>query len=301
MDLTVSLAVEKVLYRLAILEGGRVALARAFVELPLAIEVLEQEGDKAADGSTIFKDSFGDFLCYEFLELRNTKGLVVPHDCPTCGRAAPESTRLPVPEGPVEPGRPAIIPGSLVCDGCYRKVARAAGSPDQSTLERIKHYFKGEDEEDPVKVGLVEHEIFYHALRLGGQELTHTAIAAQTRLPAAQVKERLERLAARKYIRQGLVPSGDALAYRFPQGLTYPEAHFRRSQGGLSWADETPKSTPLRNLLGSGLIRARPTDSKPIEFPLDAAPAPPAPPPAPKLNIKVKDTRKRGTPRPPSP
>jgi hypothetical protein len=263
---SVAHAVEKVLFRIALSEAGRVPLARLFVELPLALEVLEEEADKAADGTAILKDDWGEYLAYDFPELRGAAAPVPPGDCPTCGA----SRALTV---------DSLSRSGVVCDPCYRAVRRAAQG-EQGTFDRIKHFFKGEDEQDPVKIAFVEHEIFFVALRFGSPELTHTQIAAQTRLPAAQVKERLDRLAGRRYIRQGLTPTGDALAYRFPPGLTYPESLYRRLA-----ADERPPRP------GTGrpapVVRSRPAE------------VPPPAPPAPKLNIVVKDRRDRGSPRPP--
>ena len=280
-ELELSFAVEKVLFRLALLEGGSVPLARAFLELPLALEVLEHEGDKAVDGRAIMKNEWGEFLGYDFPELKVATP-APPSDCPTCGR-------------PTEPAAEGAPRPPLVCEACFRAVKRASSHHDETALERVRHFFKGEDEQDPAKVALVEHEIFWVGLRLGGQDLTHTAIAAQTRLPAAQVKERLERLAARKYIRVGLVPSGDALAYRFPAGLGYPEHLWRRMQGALVVADDSPKPDKATNKgKTTGGFLLRPRDTRP------PADIPPPPPPKPKLDIKVKDVRERGTPRPPT-
>src|SRR5262245_18611875 len=65
-ELAIPLAVEKVLFRLALLEGGTVPIVRAFLELPLALEVLEHEADKCSDGAAILKDEWGEFLGYSF-------------------------------------------------------------------------------------------------------------------------------------------------------------------------------------------------------------------------------------------
>ena len=35
-------------------------------------------------------------------------------------------------------------------------------------------------------------------------------------------------MAARRYIHVGLLPSGDAVGYRFPPTLSYPRAHYQR-------------------------------------------------------------------------
>ena len=255
-ELAIPLAVEKVLFRLALLEGGSVPLVRAFLELPLALEVLEHEADKCSDGAAILKDEWGEFLGYNFPELQAVaaSNSAAPQDCPTCGRPLPESAK---PAPPAE-GQPAPTRGPLVCEPCYRSVRRAAQKHDEGTVDRIKHFFKGEDEQDLHKIALVEHEIFYVAYRLNQRELTHTAIAAQTRLAAAAVKERLDRLAGRRYIRVGLLPSGDALAYRFPPGLTYPESLYRRVHGAVigSTGDETP-AQPKTSAIGAVLARAK--------------------------------------------
>ncbi|MEZ0230289.1 MAG: hypothetical protein ACAI25_16825, partial [Planctomycetota bacterium] len=190
-ELTIALAVEKVLFRLALLEGGSVPIVRAFLELPLALEVLEHEADKVSDGAAILKEEWGEFLGYTFPELQATAATMPapPQDCPTCGRPLPESPKMtPVAEGQTAPGR-----GPLICEPCYRAVRRASQKNDDGYFDRVKHFFKGEEEEQDLhKIALVEHEIVYIAYRLNQRELTHTAIAAQTRLASAQVKERLD-------------------------------------------------------------------------------------------------------------
>lgn len=292
-ELPISLAVEKVLFRLALLEGGRVPIARAFVELPLALEVLELEADKCADGQAVVKDEFDEFLTYAFPELQAAAATLPPPpvDCPTCGRT-------PSPQVRVE-GQPASPRCGIVCDTCYRTIRRLAQRTDESVADRVKQFFTGEEEQDFFKIALVEHEIFFIALRLGMRELTQTTITAQTRLPAVQVKERLDRLAGRRYIRQGLLPSGDALAFRFPQGMTYPEHLYKRILGAVVVnEDATPPSSRLgalapkvRTAFG---IKARPADTRTPDFP---APPPPA---KPKLQIRITDRRDRNAPpRPP--
>src|SRR5690606_12602807 len=103
-------------------------------------------------------------------------------------------------------------------------------SNDAGALDRVKKLFKlGDDEaEDPAKAARVEHEVFFVGLSLGVEQFTHTAIAAQSRLPAQEIKTRLDRMAGRRYINVGLLPSGDAVGYRFPPGLSYPRPHYRR-------------------------------------------------------------------------
>ncbi len=314
-ELTIALAVEKVLFRLALLEGGAVPIVRAFLELPLALEVLEHEADKCSDGAAIMKDEWGEFLGYSFPELQSAAATMPapPQDCPTCGRPLPESPKM---LAPVE-GQPAPSRGPLICEPCYRTVRRASQKHDAGYVDRIKHFFKGEEEEQDLhKIALVEHEILYIAYRLNQKELTHTAIAAQTRLASAQVKERLDRLAGRRYIRVGLLPSGDALAYRFPTGLSYPENLYRRVHGAVianagaedsaaaqAVPDKPPGTARFGGLLARAkqpvtnhIVKARPADRRDVEIddsalttpsgsvpaaPAPAAAVPPPPPPPP--------------------
>lgn len=220
MQLTVAHAVEKVLFRIALREAGVVPLCRVFLELPFALDEVEAAADKVADGVTVVKNEWGEFLSYEFPELMRQQP-VVPATCPTCGGSPPPS--------PTEGGeevRPAIV-----CDACYRGL-RTGGRPqagDISALERMKKLFTSDDEaESPAKAACLEHEVFFIGLSLGVEQFTHTTIAAQSRLPALEIKSRLDRMASRRYIHVGLVPSGDAVGYRFPPGLTYPRVHYAR-------------------------------------------------------------------------
>lgn len=221
MQLTVDHAVEKVLFRLALREGGVVPLCRVFLELPFALHEVEAAADKVADGVAVVKNEWGEFLTYEFPELMRQQ-VVVPATCPTCGGAPPAVAT----EGGQE------VRPSLVCDACYRglRVSARAHSSDGSALDRVKKLFKGGDDEseDPAKLARVEHEVFFIGLSLGVEQFTHTTIAAQSRLPANEIKSRLDRMAARRYIHVGLLPSGDAVGYRFPPGLSYPRAHYGR-------------------------------------------------------------------------
>jgi hypothetical protein len=220
-DFSIPLAVEKVLFRLAVLEGGRVAIARAFVELPLSLEELEKQADKAVDGRVLLKDDFSDVLAYELPEVKS--GGVVPappDDCPMCGGERPRGAEPA--EGPPRP---------LLCDGCYRAIRRVIRSHRESTLSKLKSFWKAPPE-PPEKVAAVEHEIFHVALRLGAGNpsasgVTHTTIAAQSRLSAAVVKDCLERFQLHRYVRFEVSDSG-TFVYRFPQGLVYPESQFRR-------------------------------------------------------------------------
>lgn len=221
MQLTVDHAVEKVLFRLALREGGVVPLCRVFLELPFALHEVEAAADKVADGVAVVKNEWGEFLAYEFPELMRQQ-VVVPATCPTCGGAPPGV--------PTEGGEEVRAP--LVCDACYRglRISARASSNDASALDRVKKLFKISDEEaeEPAKAARVEHEVFFIGLSLGVEQFTHTTIAAQSRLPASEIKTRLDRMAARRYIHVGLLPSGDAVGYRFPSGLCYPKPHYNR-------------------------------------------------------------------------
>ncbi len=219
MSLTIPLAVEKVLFRLALQEGGYVTLARLFLELPLSLEEVEEYADKVVNGYSVRKDEFGEFLAYEFPELQRQMPPATIGDCPGCGGKAPPAPT----EGGVEVRAPAL------CQRCYDKVkGLARHQPDEGVVTKLKSFFKGEEEEDLRKVAEAEHEIFYLGLRLGLEQFTHTTIAAQSRLPSQALKQRLDRMGGRRYIHAGLLPSGDAVAYRFPRGLTYPEPHYDR-------------------------------------------------------------------------
>jgi hypothetical protein len=264
-DFSIPLAVEKVLFRLAVLEGGRVAIARAFVELPLSLEELEKQADKAVDGRVLLKDDFGEVLAYELPEVKSGgTAPAPPDDCPMCGGARRGAQTA---EGGAPPERP------LLCDGCYRAVWRGLRSHRESTLSKLKSFWKAPPE-PPEKVAAVEHEIFHVALRLGagdpsGPGVTHTTIAAQSRLSAAVVKDCLERFQLRRYVRFEVSDSG-TFVYRFPQGLVYSESQFRRFRDDDS---------------GRVVLEPRPAPTS----------EPPAKPgePAKDLKIVVKDKRQR--------
>lgn len=267
MQLTAAHAVEKVLFRLALREGGVVPLCRAFLELPFSMHEVELAADKVSDGVSVVKNEWGEFLTYEFPELMRQQP-VVPATCPTCGG--------PPPPAPTEGGKE--LRAALVCDGCYRGLRTGAriGSGDSSALSKVKKLFSsgaGEDEvEDPAKAARIEHELFFIALSLGVEQFTHTTIAAQSRLPSSELKARLDRMAARRYIHVGLLPSGDAVAYKLPTNLTYPRAHYAR-------IGDAPSSAP------TGKIRGLQVTPAPEE------PRPPAPPP---IKIVVTPKGKRG-------
>lgn len=216
--LTIPLAIEKVLYRLALLDQGIVPIARAFVELPISVEEVEEYADRIADGTAVLKNEWGEYLVYEFPELQRQMP-APPEDCPTCGGEQPTQV--------TEAGE--VVRRPLLCDTCYEKLKKLHRvEPEDGMLEKFKGWFVGEQEENFVQIARVEHEIFFLGVRSGVEQLTHTTLAAQSRLPSSQIKERLDRMAARRYIQVGLLPSGDAVAYSFPTGLTYPQTHYRR-------------------------------------------------------------------------
>lgn len=250
MQLTVDHAVEKVLFRLALREGGVVPLCRVFLELPFALHEVEAAADKVADGVAVVKNEWGEFLTYEFPELMRQQ-VVVPATCPTCGGAPPA-----VPTEGGQEVRPAFV-----CDACYRglRIGARAQSNDGGALDRVKKLFKGGDEEteDSAKAARVEHEVFFIGLSLGVEQFTHTTIAAQSRLPANEIKSRLDRMAARRYIHVGLLPSGDAVGYRFPPGLSYPRVHYARIADPPG-SDRTPGTGKLRGLQVTPVDEAEP-------------------------------------------
>ena len=269
-QVTLPLAVEKAMYRLALQDGGAVPIARLFLELPLSIEEVEQYADRVADGQAVVKNEWGEFLTYEFPELMR-QALVAPSDCPTCGGDAPSA--------PTDGGEE--VRASLLCDACYRQLRlQATATPDEGTLEKLKGVFFRQGESDSTAdVARLEHEIFFLALRTGVDQFTHTSLAAQSRHPAVKLKERLDRMAARRYIHVGLLPSGDTVGYRVPTGLTYPRVHYQRISGPL------PAASPV-----GGRIKG---------LKADPAPAAERPRPAPvvrpnPLKIVIKDRRQRG-------
>lgn len=265
-QLTLPLAVEKAMFRLALRDGGVVPIARLFLELPLSLEETEQYADRVADGQAVVKNEWGEFLSYEFPELMR-QSPVVPDDCPTCGGDPPTA--------PTEGG--AEVRPALICDACYRQLRLlATATPDEGTLEKIKGVFFRQGESDsPADVARLEHEIVFLALRAGLEQFTHTSLAAQSRHPALKLKDRLDRMAARRYLQVGLLPSGDTVGYRVPPGLTYPRSHYQRVSGPL------PAAAPVGGRI-KGIKAERPE--------------PPRPSP---LKIVVKDRRQRGTgPRP---
>jgi hypothetical protein len=256
VQLTVAHAVEKVLFRIALREAGVVPLCRLFLELPFSLEEVEESADKVADGVTVVKNEWGEFLAYEFPELMRQQP-VIPASCPTCGGAAP----------PVPTDGGAEVRAPLVCESCYRSLKLGGrGHGHDTALERVKKLFKADDEaEDPAKVARIEHEIFFIGLSLGVEQFTHTTIAAQSRLPALDIKARLDRMAGRRFIHVGLLPSGDAVGYRFPPGLTYPRVHYAR-MGDVPGA-ELRTGTKVRGLTVNPVSDDPPT-SPPAKSPM---------------------------------
>lgn len=273
-QVTLPLAVEKAMFRLALRDAGVVPIARLFLELPLSIEEVEQYADRVADGQAVVKNEWGEFLTYEFPELMR-QAPSVSDDCPTCGGDAPPA--------PTEAG--AEVRPTLLCDSCYRQLRlQATATPDEGTLEKIKGVFFRQGESDsPADVARLEHEIFFLALRTGMDQFTHTSLAAQSRHPAVKLKERLDRMAARRYIHVGLLPSGDTVGYRLPTGLSYPRVHYTRISGALP-AVTTPVGGRIKGLKAD-LGSTPPAGS-------ERRPAPVIRPNP--LKIVIKDRRERG-------
>lgn len=217
--LDLKLAVEKALTRLALLQNGNVTIARLFVELPMTIEEVEAYADELADGRMVVKNEWEDFLSYQFPELVDRQA-PFPSGCPTCGGAAPPS--------PTEGGQEVRAP--LLCGDCYRNLGRVHATPDEEGFfDKLKERLFGhEDGEDRVELARLEHEIFHMGLSLGLPQFTHTHLAAQCQHPAQKLGERLESMSTRRYIKHGLLPSGDAVGYSFPPDLTYPTSHYHR-------------------------------------------------------------------------
>jgi hypothetical protein len=240
VQLTIAHAVEKVLFRIALREGGAVPLCRLFLELPFSLEEVEAAADKVADGVSVVKNEWGEFLTYEFPELMRQQPAAAPSTCPTCGGTSPPP--------PTDAG--AEVRAPYVCDACYRGL-RITGraQPDQSALGKMKKLFNREDEaEDPAKVARLEHEIFFVGLQLGMDQFTHTMIAAQSRLTAAEIKTRLDKMAARRFVHVGLLPSGDAVGYRFPPNLSYPRVLWNRMSGASTEGSRTDGGGKIRGL-----------------------------------------------------
>ncbi|MGE0711355.1 MAG: hypothetical protein AB7N76_08985 [Planctomycetota bacterium] len=284
-QLTPALAVEKVLYRLALHLEGAVPIARAFLELPFSLEEIEEHADKAADGRSVVRNEWGEFLCYEFPELMQQMPKA-PDDCPTCFGAAP----APFSEGGVEQRR------AMVCEACYRALRKQHRSePNETMMGKLAHFFRGEEEsEDLVEVARIEHEIFYLGLRAELEQFTHTTIAAQSRRPAEQIKERLDRMAARRYIRMGLLPSGDAVAYSFPPDLSYPRQHFERMEGQQRASGRVAGGVRLEVDDGPA-EEVQPFQPNQPNTSSPKVTATPRTPPKPPLKITIKSRRDRPT------
>lgn len=262
--LTVPLAVEKVLYRLALMSAGRVSLARLFLELPLGLEEVEEYADQVVNARTVQKDLLGDFVEYLFPELQSQLPPTAFDDCPACGRSAPPA--------PTVAGEAVRAP--ILCDRCYgRTRTLARQEPDQGVVDKLRHLLLSEEEdEDLAKVAAADHEVFFLGLKLGVAEFTHTTIAAISQLPSRTLKERLDRMGARRYIHMGVMEDGAAVCYRFPAGLTYPRPLYERILGPkVRTAEDMEldvKETPRPALN----LKVRRTE-----------------PPKPKLQIKVRE------------
>jgi len=273
-QLTVPLAVEKVLYRLALMNAGKVTLARLFLELPLALEEAEEYADQVVNARTVHKDLLGRFVEYTFPELESQLPPAAFDDCPACGRSAPPA--------PTERGE--VVRAPLLCDRCYGRVRTLARQePDAGVVDKLRALLRadGEEEEDFAQVAATDHEVFFLGLRLGVDEFTHTTIAAQSRLPSRALKERLDRMGGRRYIHMGVMEEGAAVCYRFPPGLTYPRPLYERSRGPrVRTADDLEQDVAVRpsSRRAPGLnVKVRPTASEP---------------PKPRIQIKVRERRR---------
>jgi hypothetical protein len=276
LELTPQLAVEKCLYRLALHHAGAVTIARAFLELPLSLEEVEEYADAVSDGRSVVRNEWSEHLTYEFPELVRQMPNA-PDDCPLCfGPRPPACT-----EGGEDQRR------SHVCDECYKTLKRLHQTqPNATVMGKLAHFFRGEEEEENlVEVALLEHEIFYVGLRAGIKDFTHTTIAAQSRRPAHQIKERLDRMAARRYIQVGLLETGDAVAYTFPPDLTYPRKHYERLE---------PPKRPSSRLTDQVTLEVTP-DAEPEVKPFKPLPKVSAKPKKPPLKITIKSRRDRPT------
>lgn len=232
-ELSLAHAVEKVAFRLGLLNEGQVSLARMFIELPLCFDQVDQVITDIADGRALLKDESGEFCAAFFPELSAGDSPAPRDDCPVCGGEPPPLVTVGGEEAP----------RALVCDSCYRTIAHRARPTKSGALRRIKQFFT-EEAPDPRVVARLEHDLVFHALAVGGQELTHTAIAAQTSHPMADIKERLHSMGARRYVRFGLTSGGDAVAYSFPPGLDYPESQYQRFLATYGLSSELRAARP---------------------------------------------------------
>lgn len=218
-ELSLAHAIEKVTFRLGLRSAGYITLAELFVQFPLSFEVLDEHVTQIADGRTLLKDEAGEHCAIHFPEFSAIgEAISTNNDCPVCLGSAPSPVTIAGEE----------VPAPLICDSCYRSIGRLMLPEKSSTIsDKIKSFFV-EAEEDHVKTTIMEHEICYKALLIGGKQLTHTAIAAQTRYGMAEVKDRLQTMGARRYVKLGLTPTQDAVAYSFPDKLIYPKPYFTR-------------------------------------------------------------------------
>ncbi|MDF1667353.1 MAG: hypothetical protein P1V97_36745, partial [Planctomycetota bacterium] len=202
-DLSLAHAIEKVTFRLGLRSAGYITLAEIFVQFPLSFELIDEHVTQIADGRTLLKDEAGEHCAIHFPEYSAIGETISTNDdCPVCLGAAPSSVTIAGEE----------VPAPLICDSCYRSIGRLVLPEKSSTFsDKIKSFFV-EAEDDHIQTTIMEHEICFKALSIGGKLLTHTAIAAQTRYGMDDVKDHLQSMGARRYVKLGLTPSQDAVA-----------------------------------------------------------------------------------------
>jgi hypothetical protein len=232
-EMTVAHCVEKVTLRLGLSSGGSVALARVFVELPLSFAELDAHLDELVDGQALMRGAATDFSSLFLPEYSSSVGQQrgdLAALCPVCREATPVGSTVAGLE----------VSPPVLCDGCFLEVARSSGRA-RSTFGRLKRLFAASS--DPVSQARFEHEIVYHALALGGRDVTHTALAARTCLGLSEMRECLQELRSRRAICLGLSSNSEAIAYEWPEGLRYSEAAYARLCRAL---DSVPSSWPSR-------------------------------------------------------
>lgn len=269
-DLSIPHSIEKVVFRLGLQGSGHVTLAEIFVQLPFGFDLINEHVTELADGRTLLKDEVGEFSAIyfpEFTALQNNSASQ-RKSCPVCAANVPEFYS--------EGGEQIAAP--MVCDTCYRSLARLMIPDKSSTLSKIKSFFV-EPEDDVMTITRMEHEIIYRGMRLGLSEVTHTALAAETRYPMAAVKDRLQTMGARRYLRYGLTVGGDAVAYGFPETLKYPEPYFKRFCETMELVSNTLQGRPSQSVRDRGgsrraidiNMRARPATGRLGASRLDAS------------------------------
>jgi hypothetical protein len=237
-ELSIPHAIEKVTFRLGLRSAGYITLAEIFVQFPLSFEIIDEHVSRIADGRTILKDESGEYAAVHFPEFSSIgEQISTSNNCPVCLGNAPSPCTVAGEE----------VPAPLICDSCYRTIGRMALPEKSSAFSRkIKSFFT-EPEEDSVKTTIMEHEICYKALLIGGKELTHTAIAAQTRYGMVATKDHLQSMGARRYVKLGLTTGGDAVAYSLPETLRYPEPYFQRFRDTMDFITKPIGRLPKSN------------------------------------------------------